>query len=136
MFHGIQNKTSSPFAYSGNGGNKAFVAIKGIRKGYIQLATSDVLETYGELPLALFEAAKAWAETLELHGASRVYWITLSEVVTHLHIHLYPRWEEDLFKGVALFEERENLPQPAWGESLELALWEWAEQYNVYIKTI
>ena len=105
MHHITENKTSSPFAHVANKGI-ALVAIKGMRKGYVQLATCDVIETYEQLPLALLEAAKAWAVILEKHGAKRVYWMTLSEVVTHLHIHLYPRWADDALKGIPLFEER------------------------------
>lgn len=120
----------SPFAIETD---KPFVTIKGKRNGYIQLATSKLLTTYSELPNELLLAAKAWAQILETHGAKRVYWITLSEVVDHLHIHLYPRWSDTEPKGLDLFNLREAGPQPEWTDEINLALAQFAQQFNVEI---
>lgn len=110
------------------------VAIRGYRCGYIQLACSVLKTTYSEQPLELFEAARQWAITLETLGAKRVYWITLSEAVSHLHIHLYPRWEDsEMTRGIALFENRAVLPQPVWTPHVEDALSSWAKTHEVGI---
>jgi diadenosine tetraphosphate (Ap4A) HIT family hydrolase len=109
------------------------VTILGTRCGYIQLATSTYTESYHQLPVVLFEAACAWARQLEALGAKRVYWITLSEVVTHLHIHLYPRWETDTLKGMDLFQDRENPAQPVWTDETSQCLQQWARQHQVYL---
>lgn len=134
MLHSTQNQTQSPFALSDTQVAEQLVAISGLRSGYIQLATREPFSHYEQLPISLFEAAKAWAAILERQGAPRVYWITLSEVVTHLHIHLYPRWPEDTRKGITLFEGREKTPQPPWSEEVVKALTDWANRYGVYVK--
>jgi hypothetical protein len=112
---------------------KPLVALKGKRNGYLMLATSQEIFQYAGLPDSLLIAAKTWAATLEKMGAPRVYWITLSEMTPHLHIHLYPRWPEDILKGIPLFEARESNPQPAWTELMEAALDKWALDFNVEI---
>ncbi len=110
---------------------KPLVALAGTRNGYIQLSTARLITQYAELPPELFLAAQAWAARLEALGAKRVYWITLSEVVTHLHIHLYPRWSDDEDRGVSLFEQRDNTPQPAWASDVNTALTDWANTHQV-----
>jgi hypothetical protein len=112
---------------------KPLVALKGKRNGYLMLATSQEIFQYAELPDSLLIAAKTWAATLEKMGAPRVYWMTLSEVTPHLHIHLYPRWPEDNMKGIPLFEARETSPQLAWTELMEAALDKWALDFNAEI---
>lgn len=114
--------------------DKAIVAIKGRRSGYLQIAPSIETNTYESLPLNILIAARAWAVALESLGAKRVYWITLSEMVRHLHIHLYPRWMETEAKGIELFEGRETQPQPDWTEPVETALYRWAETYHAEIR--
>lgn len=114
---------------------QSLVAIQGQRAGYIQLATSQEITEYSQLSVELFTAAKAWAATLEAHGAKRVYWLTLSEVVPHLHIHLYPRWTDDERKGLPLFEARNESPQPVWPSELKNALAEWVSKHDVYLKS-
>ncbi len=111
--------------------SRPLVTITGTRNGYIQLAPAQPITQYGQLPPALFTAAQAWAAILEEHGAKRVYWITLSEAVTHLHIHLYPRWSDTEAKGVPLFEDRNTAGQPPWTPPLDAALSEWAILHNV-----
>ncbi|MEB3288237.1 MAG: hypothetical protein VKJ04_12155 [Vampirovibrionales bacterium] len=116
-----------------------FVALQGKRKGYIQLAPAKRITTYRQLPPRFFEAAQDWAACLEESLASpRVYWITLSEEVPHLHVHLYPRWPQDEDKqdeqrGLPLFEARESSPQPAWDALTKKALEEWAKRFDVYL---
>lgn len=112
---------------------KPFVVIKGARAGYIQLATSEEIIHYNQLPNELFQAAKTWAALLENQGAKRVYWLTLSEVVTHLHIHLYPRWSDDEPKGIPLFEDRNAPNQPEWPTELKAELNKWAREHQVYL---
>lgn len=113
--------------------DRPLVAICGKRCGYLQIAPVREITAYDALPDELFWAAKAWASRLENSGAKRVYWLTLSEMVRHLHIHLYPRWEENEPKGVSLFELRGHDPQPAWREPVYRALREWAEQFSVHL---
>jgi diadenosine tetraphosphate (Ap4A) HIT family hydrolase len=113
--------------------DKPYVAVKGLRCGYVQLATSQVVTEYADMPDELLTVAKAWAIRLTNLGARRVYWVTLSEVVTHLHIHLYPRWDDEL-KGLALFEARNNSLQPNWSPLVLTALDDWAKTYGVAIK--
>ena len=38
-------------------------------------------------------------------GAERVYTVTISEVVRHLHIHVIPREENSDIKGLSLIEQ-------------------------------
>jgi diadenosine tetraphosphate (Ap4A) HIT family hydrolase len=113
------------------------IALKGNRKGYLQLAPSEEITSFQQLSLQFFQAAQAWATHLEDLGAKRIYWITLSEVVPHLHIHLYPRWREDEPKGLALFEKRDEMPQPLWPEDpfheINQVLNRWAREYSVCI---
>ena len=109
------------------------VAVKGRRNGYIMLATAAEITTYSDLPDALFMAAKDWAAMLEQSGSPRVYWITLSEVTPHLHIHLFPRWPEDTLKGVDLFETRQTHPQSDWTAAQMIQLKNWASRHGVTI---
>ncbi len=109
------------------------VGITGQRCGYIQLAPATETTHYGFLPQELFQAATDWAAILEAMGAKRVYWIMLSEVVSHLHLHLYPRWEETETKGLALFEQRDQPGQKKWTNEAIFALNRWAVQHHVHI---
>lgn len=109
------------------------VAVCGRRGGYVQLAPAQEITQYRALPEELFLAARDWAARLEDLGAQRVYWITLSEVVRHLHIHLYPRWSEEETKGLALFEQRESLPQPEWQPETLAALDDWRRKFSVHL---
>jgi diadenosine tetraphosphate (Ap4A) HIT family hydrolase len=120
----------NPFLYSTEA---PLVALINGRNGYVQLAPSTEITQYAGLDEALFRAAKAWAEILESHGTERVYWITLSEVVRHLHIHLYPRWPEDTLKGLPLFEARNTGIQPPWTGDLSKALATWAATHGVFV---
>ncbi|HEY9886392.1 MAG TPA: hypothetical protein V6C96_03930 [Vampirovibrionales bacterium] len=108
------------------------VFIKGQRKGYLQIATSEIITKYKNLPDYLLLAAKDWVTSLEGLGAKKVYWISLSEVVEHLHIHLYPRWSDTESKGIQLFEERNNsdLKQPNWTTEEEKKLYEWVSKWK------
>lgn len=97
------------------------------------LATAAEIETYAQWPETILTAAKAWAALLESLGSPRVYWITLSEVTRHLHIHLFPRWPEDNLQGIALFETRDAGPQPPWQAPVLESLSNWAQEYQVEI---
>lgn len=110
--------------------DKPLVAVKGRRNGYLMLATRQEIQKYDEIPEDLLAAAWAWAITLEGLGAEKVYWMMLSEVNPHLHIHLFPRWPEDTVKGIQLFEGRDSAIQPAWTDAVNAALQEWAVQYQ------
>lgn len=125
--------TASPFAVETE---KPFVALLGKRNGYIQVATTTEATTYAELNPRLMLVAYHWCQQLEALGAKRVYWITLSEAVPHLHVHLYPRWFANEVKGVELFNQRENEPQPLWNEPTKKQSEQWAEQYNVHMINI
>ncbi|MDX2084928.1 MAG: hypothetical protein SFZ03_06010 [Candidatus Melainabacteria bacterium] len=113
----------------------SLVALTGLRAGYIQLATTTEVTTYAELPPAMWAAAQAWCVYLEALGAQRIYWLTLSEQVRHLHIHLYPRWPVDSLLGLALFEQRHHPDQPEWTEPVRHALADWALRYQVLVDT-
>ncbi|MDX1920447.1 MAG: hypothetical protein SFU25_06890 [Candidatus Caenarcaniphilales bacterium] len=76
-------------SFIGHSSNHKFVAIKGLRCGYLQLATSEEIINYSKLPPSLFVVAHEWMQVLEKVGAKRVYSIILSEQVKHIHIHLY-----------------------------------------------
>jgi len=119
----------SPFIHSTE---KSLVALQGQRNGYVQLSTPTEVTRYTNLPPALFTAATAWAAALETLGAKKVYWLMLSDVVPHLHLHLYPRWAEDTQRGTALFDAR-NEPQPAWDCATTDALEAWAEKHSVHL---
>ena len=41
--------------------NKPLVALCGVRKGYILLATREVIESYADWQDSVFNAAKAWS---------------------------------------------------------------------------
>ena len=121
---------TSPFLITTD---KRFVVLKGNRNGYIQLATSNEITSYQGLTPDLMQVALSWCQILEKNGAKRVYWVTLSEAVRHLHIHLYPRWLDEEAKGIELFESRDNLCQPDWTEPIHQVLEEWANNYDVAI---
>lgn len=109
------------------------VALTRNRNGYIMIATHEEAVSYSDFSLDLMAAAKAWASILENHGAQRVYWVMLSEETPHLHMHLFPRWDGDELRGIALFEARNTQPQPAWTPDLEDALKAWSETWGVAV---
>ncbi len=109
------------------------VAIRGARAGYLMVASRREVFRYQDIPQAVFEAARSWAETLEQLGACRVYWLVLSEVTPHYHIHVFPRWPQDGLKGIPLFEARDSAPQPYWTAPLEEALLRWQEKFGVFV---
>jgi diadenosine tetraphosphate (Ap4A) HIT family hydrolase len=113
--------------------NSPLAAIQGLRGGYVQLAPTRLTTTYQDLPDTMLLAAKAWAVKLEALGAKRVYWITLSEMLPHLHIHLYPRWSDDELRGLPLFEQREHAGQPPWTDDLAQAFDTWAKAFDVTV---
>jgi diadenosine tetraphosphate (Ap4A) HIT family hydrolase len=121
---------ASPFAIETD---LPFVALCGQRNGYIQLAPSQEQTRYLDVNPRLFLLAYHWCQELELLKAQKVYWLTLSEQVPHLHIHLYPRWFTHEPKGLVLFETREQAPQPAWNQTTVNALKAWAEQFKVAV---
>ena len=113
--------------------DKAVVALKGARDGYMMIASAKEVFRYEGIPEAVFTAARDWASTLEALGSPRVYWLILSEVTLHYHIHVFPRWEGDSLKGIPLFETREHPGQPEWRESTLQALHEWATGHGVEV---
>lgn len=120
--------TSSPFQRITP---TSLIAVRGPRNGYIQLASAELNTHYADMPSELLLAAKTWAAKLESLGAKRVYWIILSEQVQHLHIHLYPRWDDNETRGIALFEQRDSGPQPVWESHVQTALIDWANTHKV-----
>lgn len=112
---------------------KPIVALAGKRNGYLMIAPSQAIVNYDLLPETPLLAAKAWAGRLEQLGSPRAYWIVLSELTPHLHIHIFPRWPEDSLKGLPLFEAREHDPQPQWTPVVQEALRCWAQEYQVEI---
>jgi hypothetical protein len=111
------------------------VAIVGHRGGYIQLSPSTTVEEYATLPSSCLDAALAWASILEAQPTiARCYWITLSEAVKQVHIHLYPRYTHEVAGlGIPLFEARNTLPQPSWTKELQDALEQWAKNHAVAV---
>lgn len=124
---------TSPFCIETD---QALVAIRGMRRGYIQLAQPQEVTSYQDLSDEWLKAARAWAATLEALGAKRVLWIMLSEMVPHLHLHVYPRWTDEEVRGIALFEQREQAPQPAWDAATESALASWAAAHRVAVQPL
>jgi diadenosine tetraphosphate (Ap4A) HIT family hydrolase len=116
----------------------AFVAIPGKRAGYVQLAPARETHSHAEVPMRLFEAAQAWCAFMQTQASvQRMYWLQFSEVVAHLHWHLYPRFEGDTLKGPAAFEARndeaQHMPWPLhWQEALR----QWATSYDVYMHDV
>ncbi len=113
--------------------DKPLVAVCGARNGYIMLAPTQEITDYASLPDAMPLAAKAWATRLEQLGSPRAYWITLSEMTPHLHIHIFPRWPQDELRGISLFESRDSAPQPEWSREIQAALADWAQTHQVEI---
>jgi diadenosine tetraphosphate (Ap4A) HIT family hydrolase len=114
----------SPFAIETD---KPYVAIKGKRGGYIQLATAKPVTNWADMPDELLQLAKQWCATLQAHGAKKVYWIVLAEQVEHLHIHLYPRWSDDEPRGLELFEQRFEEQAFGWDAAL-------VEELNAFLR--
>jgi diadenosine tetraphosphate (Ap4A) HIT family hydrolase len=115
-----------------------FVVIPGKRAGYIQLAPSQETNQHAEVPTQLFEAAQTWCAFLQTQqNVEKIYWLQFSEVVSHLHWHLYPRFEGDTLKGTAAFEARndegQHMPWPThWQEALK----QWASRYGCYLHDV
>ncbi|XVJ50933.1 MAG: hypothetical protein HEQ32_02120 [Vampirovibrio sp.] len=111
------------------------VAMVGPRAGYLQIAPRVVTSEHAEVPPLLFQACQTWASFLQTQASvAKVYWLQWSEVVTHLHWHLYPRWVEDPLKGVEAFNARHDLTaQRPWDLHWQMALYQWAERYSVTI---
>jgi diadenosine tetraphosphate (Ap4A) HIT family hydrolase len=128
-FDMAQESCHNPFSAATT--DRPLVALCGQRNGYVMIAPRQVIVHYDGLPDAILLAAKTWASRLEQLGAPRAYWITLSEVTPHLHIHIFPRWPEDSRTGIALFEQRDIDPQPAWTRSVQAALHQWAQDHDV-----
>jgi diadenosine tetraphosphate (Ap4A) HIT family hydrolase len=113
--------------------DKPVVGIPGKRQGYLMIASAREVFRYADIPDAVFSAARSWAVTVEELGAQRVYWIVLSEVTPHYHIHVFPRWPHDSGKGIPLFESRDSDPQPAWEEPASACLERWAREWDVHL---
>lgn len=113
--------------------DKPLVALPGKRNGYLMIAPSTETLHYETLDEKALLAARAWATRLEQLGSPRAYWIILSEVTRHLHIHIFPRWPEDTLSSVPLFESRDTQPQPAWTDAMQTALRQWATEFQVEI---
>jgi diadenosine tetraphosphate (Ap4A) HIT family hydrolase len=125
----------SPFAQSTP---LPFVAILGKRAGYVQLAPSQETNQHASVPTQLFEVAQTWCAFLQTQTeVERIYWLQFSEVVSHLHWHLYPRYEGDTLKGTAAFEARNDEPQHRpWPLHWQEAVKQWAERYGVYLNDV
>jgi diadenosine tetraphosphate (Ap4A) HIT family hydrolase len=108
-----------------------FVALCGVRKGYVQLSFTAETTQFNQADPQIYTAAHAWCQTLENLGAKRVYWIVLSEQVRQLHIHLYPRWQDDEAQGLALFEQRDQAQSMRWDEVSLSALHLWGQQQQI-----
>lgn len=113
--------------------DKAVVAVRCARRGYLMIASRQEVFRYADIPEAVFAAARAWAETLEALGAARVYWLVLSEVTPHYHVHVFPRWNDEEPRGIPLFESRDTSPQPAWNLDTQAALEQWALKHQVEV---
>ncbi|MFM7469497.1 MAG: HIT family protein [Vampirovibrionales bacterium] len=122
-----------PFRVSGEHPLSTLVVLQGERGGYLQLAPAAPVTSYTDAPPELFLAAKAWASFLEREcpDIARVYWLTFSEVVPHLHIHLYPRYGTDTLTGTALFDARHTSAQPSWTNLQQQGLSAWSLQWGV-----
>lgn len=109
------------------------IAIIGKRAGYLQIASSQQGNQHSEVPSSLFLASQAWSAFLQTQEeVSKVYWLQFSEVVSHLHWHLYPRFVGDAFKGTDAFEKR-HTPEAcqAWALHWQAGLYQWAERFDV-----
>jgi hypothetical protein len=114
---------------------RPFVAIVGKRAGYVQIATSRETTQQAEVPLALFDACQAWSAFLQTQeNVAKVYWLQFSEVVEHLHWHLYPRFTHDTLKGTDAFNARHTSEaQVPWDLHWQTALFQWANRYDVAV---
>ncbi len=112
--------------------NKKFIALKGQTNGYLQIAPAEFTDNFNNLNPQIFLIAQTWAQELEQLGAKKVYWITLSEIVTHLHIHVFPRWSDQEVKGLDLFALREECLWP-WNENTNKALNAWADKNQIAV---
>lgn len=114
---------------------RPFVAIVGKRAGYVQIATSRETSQHAAVPLALFDACQAWSAFLQSQEqVAKVYWLQFSEVVEHLHWHLYPRFSQDVLKGTDAFNARHTPEaQMSWDLHWQAGLFQWAKRYDVAI---
>ena len=112
-----------------------FIAIVGKRAGYIQIATNGETTAHAEIPLDLLNACQAWSSFLQTQESiAKVYWLQFSEVVEHLHWHLYPRFIHDLLKGTDAFNARHtHEAESPWDLHWQAALFQWAKRYDVEI---
>lgn len=112
--------------------DKNFIALKGLNKGYLQIAPAKFVNNFSDLNSNIFQIAHSWAQILEKLGAKKVYWITLSEALPHLHIHLFPRWEDQSIKGLDLFALREQCLW-SWNQETNNCLYVWAKENQIEI---
>jgi|GEM_PF-1890719 len=109
------------------------VAIVGARAGYMQIAPSQITDDHGAVPEQLFIAGQHWASFLQTQeNVAKIYWLEFSEVVAHLHWHLYPRFSDDILKGPDAFNARNHAEhQPEWPLHWQAAVYQWAERFHV-----
>jgi diadenosine tetraphosphate (Ap4A) HIT family hydrolase len=113
--------------------DKSIVALRGPRKGYLQIAPAFEVTKFASISPYLLIAAHEWAIALENLGAKNVFWITLAEILPHKHFHIYPRWIEDAEQGLELFNLRNEAKQPAWTREADETLFEWAHDHDVHV---
>jgi hypothetical protein len=109
------------------------IAIVGQRAGYLQMASSQEGHQHSEVPSSLFLASQAWSAFLQTQEEiAKVYGLQFSEVVSHLHWHLYPRFVGDKWRGTDAFEKR-NTPEAwrAWPLHWQAAVYQWAKRFDV-----
>ena len=78
--------------------------------GYFYVEPTNHYENWAEIPLevlsdvqAAIKKADSFLRTEKL--AERVYSVTISEAVRHIHFHLIPRKEDAKLKGIPLIEK-------------------------------
>ncbi|QGQ48162.1 HIT family protein [Metabacillus sediminilitoris] len=78
--------------------------------GYIYIEPLDHYENWSDIPLEVLNDVQTIMKKIDLflrneQLAERVYSVTISEMVRHIHYHIIPRHKDMKVKGVSLIEK-------------------------------
>jgi diadenosine tetraphosphate (Ap4A) HIT family hydrolase len=78
--------------------------------GYIYIEPVEHFEDWSDIPLEVLSDVQSTVKKIDLllrneQLAERVYSVTISEMVRHIHFHIIPRHKDNSMKGISLIEK-------------------------------